>query len=283
MVEIKKLNPKNFPALLREINDPPETLYLRGTLPLAETKLLTVVGSRHMSRYGKDACEYLIKGLSGYPVAIVSGLALGIDGTAHRAALDAGIPTIAVPGSGLADSVLYPRTHLGLAGEILEAGGALLSEMEPEERAAPYTFPKRNRIMAGMSHAVLIIEAGMKSGTLITARLATEYNRELLAVPHSIFNEGGEGGHLFMGLGARPVRTADDILDALDIEKSETEKKELSRTEDEQKIFEMLSAPMLRDDLIRLSGMPTGTANILLAAMELRGLIVESMGEVRKN
>jgi DNA processing protein len=155
--------------------------------------------------------------------------------------------------------------------------------MEPEERAAPYTFPKRNRIMAGMSHAVLIIEAGMKSGTLITARLATEYNRELLAVPHSIFNEGGEGGHLFMGLGARPVRTADDILDALDIEKSETEKKELSRTEDEQKIFEMLSAPMLRDDLIRLSGMPTGTANILLAAMELRGLIVESMGEVRKN
>lgn len=283
MVEIKKLNPKNFPPLLLEINDPPESLYLRGTLPPPQTKLLTVVGSRHMSRYGKDACEYLIKGLAGYPVAIVSGLALGVDGTSHRAALDAGLATIAVPGSGLADSVLYPRTHLGLAREIVEAGGALLSEMKPEERAAPYTFPKRNRIMAGMSHAILVIEAGMKSGTLITARLATEYNRELLAVPHSIFSEGGEGGHLFMGLGARPVRTADDILDALGIEKDTEEKKVLSLTGDEEKMLDMLGAPMGRDELIRLSGMSTGNANILLAGMELRGLIVESMGEVRKN
>ena len=280
--EIKKLLPQNFPPLLREITDPPDTLYLRGTLPPPPTKLLTVVGSRRMSRYGKDACEYLIKGLSGYSVGIVSGLALGIDGVAHKAALAAGLHTIAVPGSGLADSVLYPRAHLSLAHEIIERGGALLSEMEPEEKAAPYTFPKRNRLMAGMSHAVLIIEAGVKSGTLITARLATEYNRDLLVVPHSIFSEGGAGGHIFMGLGARPVRSAADILDALDIVKEET-KTLVHLTENEKRLLDILIEPMARDELVRLSNMPTSDVSILLIQMELRGLIAESMGEIRKN
>lgn len=281
MVEIKKLNSKNFPPLLREITDPPEHLYLRGTLPLENTKLLTVVGSRRMSRYGQDACEHLLAGLAGYPISIVSGLALGIDGVAHTSALKVGLHTIAVPGSGLANEVLYPRTHLTLAENILEAGGALLSEMEPDERAAPYTFPKRNRLMAGMSHAVLVIEAGLKSGTLITARLATEYNRELLAVPHSIFSEGGAGGHLFMTLGARPIRSADDILDSLNLKKEETVKN-IELNEEEAKVMGFLREPLPRDELIRALGIPTGSANILLAQMEIRGIIVESMGEIRK-
>ncbi len=282
MVEIKKLKPQNFPALLSEINDPPETLYLRGSLPPPETKLLAVVGSRRMSRYGQDACEHLIAGLAGYPISIVSGLALGIDGVAHKAALAAGLHTIAVPGSGLSEEVLYPRAHLTLSRNIIDAGGALLSEMEPDEPAAPYTFPKRNRIMAGMSHAVLIIEAGLKSGTLITARLATEYNRELLIVPHSIFSEGGAGGHLFMGLGARPVRSADDILDVFDMKKEET-KRSVELTPEEERVFEILSAPMPRDELIRALGVSTGSANVLLTQMEIRGIITESMGEIRKN
>lgn len=281
-VEIRKLSKNNFPALLSEINDPPETLYLRGVLPPAETKLLAVVGSRRMSRYGQDACEYLIQGLAGYPISIVSGLALGIDGVAHRAALTAGLHTIAVPGSGLSEEALYPRAHLTLSRNILDSGGALLSEMEPDEPAAPYTFPKRNRIMAGMSHATLIIEAGLKSGTLITARLATEYNRELLIVPHSIFSEGGAGGHLFMGLGARPVRSADDILDVFDMKKEET-KKNIELTPDEERVIGILSAPMPRDELIRALGVATGSANVLLTQMEIRGIITEFMGEIRKN
>lgn len=281
-VEIRKLSKNNFPALLSEINDPPETLYLRGVLPPPETKLLAVVGSRRMSRYGQDACEYLIQGLAGYPISIVSGLALGIDGVAHRAALTAGLHTIAVPGSGLSEEALYPRAHLTLSRNILDSGGALLSEMEPDEPAAPYTFPKRNRIMAGMSHATLIIEAGLKSGTLITARLATEYNRELLIVPHSIFSEGGAGGHLFMGLGARPVRSADDILDVFDMKKEET-KKNIELTPDEERVIEILSAPMPRDELIRALGVATGSANVLLTQMEIRGIIIEFMGEIRKN
>ena len=281
MTEIAKLKPSQFPALLREIPDPPKTLYLRGTLPPPETKLLTVVGSRRMSRYGKDACEHLISGLAGYPIAIVSGLALGIDGVAHEAALEAGLPTIAVPGSGLSDEVLYPRAHFRLAQRILENGGALLSEFEPEWKPRPESFPQRNRIMAGISHAVLIIEAGLQSGTLITARLATEYNRELLIVPHSIFAEGGAGGHLFARLGAAPVRGSDDILMALGIEKTETAR-DMALTDEEQKVIDILSEPTPRDELIRALEMPISAANVLLASMELRGLIAESLGEIRK-
>jgi len=278
---LHKLAPGSFPSLLSEIPEPPEALYIKGVLPPPETKLLAVVGSRRMSRYGKDACEHLIQGLAGYPVAIVSGLALGIDGVAHRAALTAGLPTIAVPGSGLSDEVLYPRAHYALSKEIVEKGGALLSEFEPDFRARPESFPKRNRIMAGMSHAVLVIEAGMQSGTLITARLASEYGRELLIVPHSIFAEGGSGGHVFMKIGATPVRGAEDILEALGIEKEETAK-EFELNAEEKNVIELLHEPMPRDELIRALSMDIGSANVLLMGMEIRGIISESLGEVRK-
>src|SRR3989344_3289271 len=159
MYDIEKLKPERFPTLLREIADPPQALYLRGTLPPAGSTLLTVVGSRRMSRYAKDACEHLISGLAGYPIGIVSGLALGIDGVAHEAALATGLQTIAVPGSGLSDEVLYPRAHVRLAHTILEKGGALLSEFEPEWKPRPESFPQRNSIMADMIQATHDIEA----------------------------------------------------------------------------------------------------------------------------
>ncbi|MDO8523959.1 MAG: DNA-processing protein DprA [bacterium] len=278
---IRKLAPGEFPAPLREIPDAPKVLYIRGTLPDPDRKLLAVVGSRRMSRYAKDACEFLISGLAGYPVAVVSGLALGVDGVAHRAALSAGLPTIAIPGSGLDDAVLYPRAHLSLAHEILKSGGALLSEFEPDFKPRPESFPQRNRIMAGMSHATLIVEAGVQSGTLITAKLAADYGRELLIVPHSIFAEGGAGGHIFMKLGATCVRNADDILEALGIEKAVVEK-DISLTENEREVIELLREPLTRDELIRALQMNISVANVLLASMELRGIIAESLGEVRK-
>lgn len=215
---MRTLAPNEFPPLLAEIPKPPSVLYIEGTLPPPTTTYLTVVGSRKVSRYGRDACEHLIQGLSGYPISIVSGLALGIDGIAHEAALKARLHTVAIPGSGLSEKVLYPRTHLSLAKEIVKAGGALLSECEPEEPAAPYQFPKRNRLLAGISSATLIIEATEKSGTLITAKYASDFNRDLMIVPHSIFSESGSGGHLFMRLGAAPVRTPEDILEILQIE-----------------------------------------------------------------
>src|SRR3990167_673453 len=178
--DLKLLSPQEFPPLLREISDPPKRLHLRGKMPSTDHKWLAVVGSRAMSTYGKQACRHLIEGLRGYPIVIVSGLAYGVDAEAHRCALDAGLTTVGVPGSGLDWSVLYPRANVGLAREILRAGGTLLSEEEPKTKAADWTFPRRNRIMAGVSHATLIIEAKEKSGSLITAKLTTEYNRELL-------------------------------------------------------------------------------------------------------
>ncbi len=286
MSGIRKLLPNEYPQLLGEIPDAPDTLFVRGVLPDRATKYLAVVGSRSMSRYGKDACESLIRGLAGYPITIVSGLALGVDGVAHKAALSAGLTTIAVPGSGLDDSVLYPRAHLPLAHEILEHGGALISEFEPLFKARPESFPQRNRIMAGMSHAVLIIEATQKSGTLITARLASEYNRELLVVPHSIFAEGGEGGHMFMKIGATPVRSEKDILEALGIE-GKVSVDSITLNDDEKVVLELLSEPVSRDELLSTlstqNGFDIGRANVLLMSMELRGLIAETMGEVRKS
>ena len=283
MTEVRKLLEREFPPLLSEMPDPPHSLYMRGSLPPPGAALLSVVGSRRMSAYGKEACERLIAGLAGYPISIVSGLALGIDGVAHTAALKAGLHTLAIPGSGLDDSVLYPRSHHGLAREILKASGGLLSEEPPLFRARPESFPKRNRIMAGISRATLVVEASIKSGTLITARLALDYNRELLAVPHPIFSESGAGGHLFMKLGAAPVRSTDDILEALRIEPATSATAQaLDLSPNEERVLGALVGPLPRDEIIRTLGMSTAEANALLLSMELRGLIQETLGAVRK-
>jgi len=283
MQDMRAIDIHEFPPLLREIPDPPRSLYMRGAPPPENHKLLAVVGSRRMSRYGKEACEYIIRGLAGYPVSIVSGLALGVDGTAHRAALSAGLHTVAIPGSGLDDSVLYPASHRSLARDILKAGGALVSEEEPTFRARPESFPKRNRIMAGMAHATLVIEATEQSGTMITARLAVDYNRDLLCVPHPVFSEGGAGGHLFMKLGAAPVRSADDIIDLFGFEghSKEAPGSEIL-TSEEQAVLNLLSEPMERDELVRALKFPINRTNALLLEMELKELIEETFGEVRR-
>ena len=186
--EIKKLARKDWPPLLEEINQLPERLFYVGKIPDWSRKLLCIVGARKNTSYGKEAAETFIEGLRGYPITIVSGLALGIDSIAHRAALKNNLSTIAVPGSGLSLKVLHPQSHTHLAQEITDKDGMLMNEFEPEFKATQWSFPQRNRIMAGMSHATLIIEAEKKSGTLITARLAAEYNRDVLALPGSIFN-----------------------------------------------------------------------------------------------
>ena len=282
MTDIVKLAKKDFPPLLLEIADPPKKLFVRGILPSFEMRWLAVVGSRAMSSYGRQVCEHLIKGLSGYPIVIVSGLAYGVDACAHKNALEAGLATVAVPGSGLDWSVLYPRAHVGLAREILKSGGALLSEFEPDLKAADYTFPQRNRIMAGMSHATLIIEAKERSGSLITARLTTDYNRELLVVPGSIFSAESRGTHQFLKLGATPVTSPEDILRALGIkeeDKSNVSRKDLSK--DELRVLEIISTPCSRDELVETLALPISDANILLSTMEIKGLLVEELGVIR--
>ncbi|MFH0755152.1 MAG: DNA-processing protein DprA [bacterium] len=283
--EIKILENEKIPKMLREIPDAPKKLYFQGKLPSPNTKILCVVGSRKYTQYGKDVCEKLISGLRGYDIIIVSGLALGIDSIAHRSALDANLKTIAIPGSGLDESVLYPNSHKQLAEKILENDGALISEFEPKFKATPYSFPQRNRIMAGMSHAVLIIEAEIKSGTLITSKFATEYNKDILTIPGSIFSKNSEGPNMLLRLGATPIRNSEDILEALGfkINKiSQNSKLKYSDCSDEELlIVKILKEPLSKDELIRAMKMPISKASVVISIMEIKGLIKESLGEIR--
>ena len=197
---------------LLELPQPPKRLYIRGSLKNIENKKrLVVVGSRDCGEYGKQVCRYLIEGLKGCPVVIVSGLALGIDCIAHQSALDAGLTTIAFPGSGLSWECLYPSRHRMLAKSILDKGGAIISEYEPNKRTEPWMFPMRNRLMAGIADFVLVIEAKERSGSLITANLAVEYNKSVGIVPGNIFSETSKGTHSLLKLGAIPITEPTDI------------------------------------------------------------------------
>ncbi len=282
--EIEVLEEENIPQILLEIPDAPKKLYFQGKLPSSNTKILCVVGSRKYTQYGKDVCEKLISGLRGYDITVVSGLALGIDSIAHKTAIEAGLKTIAIPGSGLHESVLYPSTNKQLALKILETGGALVSEFEPKFRATPYSFPQRNRIMAGISHAVLVIEAEIKSGTLITSKFATEYNRDVLTVPGSIFSKNSEGPNMLIRLGATPVRNSEDILEALGFKINETpqnlELKYADCSPEELLVVKILNEPLTKDDLIRKMSMPTSKASAVLSIMEIKGVIKESLGKI---
>lgn len=279
-MEVRELGRAEWPAQLLEIPQPPERLWIRGSLPNTGTKLLTVVGSRAMTRYGQEACEKLITGLAGYPISIVSGLALGVDTYAHKAALKANLHTLVVPGSGLSDDVLYPRSNRGFAKEILKAGGGFLSEYAPDTLSRVHFFPERNRLMVGLADAVLVIEAGQKSGTLITARLASEYNRELLCVPHRIGDPHAFGSHLFIRLGAALVSDSLHILEALKIPPRETSVTSAPKNlEDvELAVWNLLEEPKARDEILRNADTNVGELLTALVALELRGLVKEEFG-----
>jgi DNA processing protein len=282
---IRELSKKEFPLELLEIPQPPEKLYIRGNLPGPNTKLLCVVGSRRYTNYGKEACEKLISGLRGYDVAIVSGLAIGIDGIAHEAAINTGLRTIAIPGSGLGVTAIHPIAHVSLAKKILDSGGCMLSEYEANFMSTLWSFPQRNRIMAGLSCAVLIVEAEKKSGTMITSRMATDYNKDVLTVPGNIFSKTSEGPHLLIRLGATPITNSEELLLALGFKNKDSEPRnmELEYNEcsvEEKAVIEILRAPLPKDELLRALDMPVGQANAVLSVMELKGLITETLGEI---
>lgn len=283
---LRQLDSKHFPVSLNEIPQPPKQLWIRGSLPPQDHRRLAVVGSRKMTAYGKSACESLIAGLSGYPITIISGLALGIDACAHTAALNAHLHTIAVPGSGIDDAVLYPRTNYALAQNILKAGGCLLSEFDPTFKATEWSFPRRNRIMVGLADAVLVIEAGEKSGTLITARLTAEYNRDLLVVPGSIIAENSKGVHQFLKLGATPVTEPADIIEALRLERIASEKSlslQLSLSPEEYLVYSALTEPLTLDALIERTGLTVQQLNVTLSQLALQSLITEGAGLVHRS
>jgi DNA processing protein len=280
---MKILEPHHFPKNLQNIPNPPQKLYLQGVLPDPETYIyLCVIGSRRHSSYGKDVCRELIAGLAGYPIVIVSGLALGIDAIAHQSAIESGLLTIAFPGSGLDESILYPAQHLQLAREIIYHGGAIISEFSPKTESAHWTFPQRNRLMAGISQAVLIIEGRERSGTQITATYAADYGRDVMAVPGSIFSPQSGGTHQLIKQGATPVTSSNDILEALGfhLQEKQPELFDTSLSDYEQKILNICSQKTTLSDLARKLDTPISGIMATISDLEIRGYVRESEGFV---
>jgi len=259
-----------------------------GQLPSDDNKFLCVIGSRQNSNYGEDVCNKIIGGLRDYPIVIVSGLAIGIDSLSHKMALRVGLKAVAFPGSGLSEHALYPQCRRYLARKIFECGGAIVSPFPRDQPGAIWTFPVRNRLMAGMSHATLIIEAAQGSGTLITADYALGFNRDVLTVPGSIFSELSYGPHMLIRRGATPVTCAEDVLEALGFNINRTDNMtealpnfaEMSLSNDQMTIVEILKRQSLgSSDLIEKTLFSSPKFSAIISELEIRGIVKEKEGQ----
>jgi DNA processing protein len=268
-------NDAEYPRLLQEIPTAPYILYMKGKMDL-NAPMISIVGSRKYSDYGSRAAHALAKDLAKAGITVVSGMALGIDSIAHRGALDGGGQTIAVLGSSLDDINIYPRNNFNLSREIIQQG-ALLSECPIGTAMNIGSFPARNRIVAGLSMGTLIVEAGEKSGTLITSNLALEFNREVFAIPGSIFSPQSFGTNDLIKKGAKVVTSIRDILEELRL--AETPEKALApariaENPEEETILNLLTNdPAHIDNISKASKLGTATVASTLAMLEIKGWV----------
>lgn len=290
--DVLLLDDGSYPALLREIADPPITLYVRGDWQACfDLPGVGVIGSRMCSTYGENASEMIARDLASRGICIISGLARGIDTAAHRGAIRGGGRTIAVLGTGI--DGFYPKENTRLVGEILEAGGAVVSQFPLGTPPLKDNFPYRNRIISGLSLGVVLVEATEKSGSLITARLAMEQNREVMAVPGNITSRNSVGTNYLIKSGAKLVQQWQDVVAELPsdiaaeilppkIEKAngsrESDKQELAPadlSENERRIWTLLSPdePAHIDGLLEQSGLSFGDLNGALVGLDIRDLI----------
>ena len=271
-----------FPELLGRIYDPPAVLFVRGVLQPKLDCPIAVVGSRKMSHYGEQIIEYVVPALARQGCGIISGLALGVDGHAHEQALKSDGYTVAVLGSGNDTHAIYPRQHLQLAHRIVEKGGAVISEFAPNTPPLKNHFPLRNRIISGMSLGVFVVEAAERSGSLITARVALEQNREVFAAPGSIFSQTSKGCNSLISLGAHCVTSADDILNVFQIEHdTEQQASYIPASEDEAALLQLLSHEAMHiDDCISRAALPAARVMTLLTMLETKR-IVKQIGGMR--
>lgn len=274
---------QDYPSMLLEIPDPPPYLYLAGTLP-GTLKYIAIVGSRNATTYGIETTRKLSGDLTARDVVIVSGMALGIDTAAHEGALMGNGKTIAVLGSGLLK--IYPAQNQRLFERIVENGG-VVSEFPLTAGPEAHHFPKRNRIISGMSLGTVVVEATRRSGSLITARLAAEQNRDVFAVPGSIQSFKSTGTHTLIKQGAKLVENVQDVLEEFPrffdttVKQSLRSKTRIDLNTDEQTIFDELGVyPIHIDDLVRKTGMDAGRLAGLLMQMELNGLVSQAPGKM---
>jgi DNA processing protein len=278
-----------YPPILREIGDPPICLSYRGDLSILTRPCLGVVGTRAMSAYGKRVVEAFIPSLIAHGVTTVSGLALGVDSAVARQTLAAGGKTVAVLGHGLGS--IYPPTNTTLADQIVAEGGLLISEFPLDCIPTKFTFPSRNRIIAGLSRGVLVVEAGEKSGALITADLAIDYGREAFAVPGSIFSEGSAGCHSVITRGeAKLVTASEEILREIGVIAGAPKRDAsaadayVTQNADEERVINILSGvPQTSSKIVEASGMESSIVSAALTTLELAGVAGNTMeGWVRK-
>jgi len=265
---------EEYPSLLKEIYDLPPVLYVRGALAAEDAVSIAVVGTRRPTYYGRETAEQLAADLARNKVTIVSGLARGIDAAAHRAALEAGGRSIAVFGCGL--DIVYPGDHAKLARQVMECG-ALVSEFPLGTRPRADNFPRRNRIMSGLSLGVLVVEARETSGALITAQWALEQNRDVFAVPGSVLSPASRGTNRLIQEGAKLVADSYDILEELNLTFAVQQgvlPETIPTTENESLIMGHLSSePTHIDEVGRHCGLPIATVSSTLAVMELKGMV----------
>ena len=271
------ISDKNYPELLKKISNPPSELYFNGNLNQKEKYPLAVVGTRKISDYGRQITEYFVKVLAQAGVTIISGLALGVDGLAHKTALQANGKTIAVLGSGLNN--IYPTTHKKLAQDIIDSGGAVVTEYEPDVNPSKITFPARNRIISGLSLGVLVIEAPQKSGALITAIQAIKQDRKVFVIPARIYDKNSVGSNDLLKKGAQAVMSPEDILKSLGIKSSFIKKKRINNlSPQENQLLGFLDKEAISiDDLVEKSNLPAHKIVALLTEMEIKG-VIKSLG-----
>lgn len=276
-----------YPRALEEIHDPPAILFVRGRIEPCDALAVAIVGSRHATRYGVEQAERLATSLSRAGLTVISGLARGIDAAAHRGALNADGRTLAVLGSGVLN--IYPPEHHELAGEVVSRG-AVISESPPRAVPASGAFPQRNRLISGMSLGVIVVEAALQSGALITARHAMEQGREVFAVPGPVNSRMSRGCHQLIRDGARLVETADDVLEELGPLVAAATRRdgavvhhpaELLLNETEQQVLAAVGAAATSiDEVIAVSKLPTPQVLATLSVLEMRRLVRRLSGNM---
>lgn len=279
--EIKKIyiNDASYLDMLRSIKDSPEILYFMGDISIASQRAVAVIGTRKATSYGIDVAYRLGQKLAENGIVAVSGLARGIDSSGHKGALAGGGKTIAVMGCGI--DICFPSTNVPLWREIISKG-LVLSEYPPGMPGGKFTFPKRNRIISGLSEATVVVESGIKGGALITAELAAEQGRDVYAVPGNIDRVASFGANKLIRDGAMPLVILDDIMEDLGVTPRQSEKVKACLGGAEKRIYDMLlqNGEMTLEDVCVKLDLKPQSANGLITVLEMKGYIQAAMGKV---